>query len=436
VNGLFSPSTYDPDTMANDARLHGIEAWYDIKPELDKDSLNNVFTTTFVICLIGGWMYTFQKHAKRFAHKIALPLKALGRDMSAVSKLEFDNHQFVASTMIEIQYIQNCFAHMKNAIQSFSKYVPREIVLNMTMHRKMAQLGVQPRQISIFFSDIAGFTSICEQLAPTEVLLMLSEYFTAMSNIIVSRQGILLEFIGDAVLAIWGAPHDDPQHGMNCVTATLEMQNRLVEMREAWKAKGLPDIHIRCGLHTDEVFVGNLGAPNRMKYGVMGDGVNLASRLEELNKHYGTKILISDKTCGCFGVADTFVLRHVDRVIVKGRTKKTDLFEVMGEVPDSPWRIGNEGKRASDLPRVQPIADWMHEFVETYESGLDDYFNQDFNDAYSKFSEAHELRLAAMLKLGEQNEDLSCQMLMERCRAFIANPPPPEWDGVHHLTSK
>ena len=115
---------------------------------------------------------------------------------------------------------------------------------------------------------------------------MLSEYFTAMSKIIVETQGILLEFIGDAILAIWNAPEDVPRHACAAIEATLQMQYELVKLREQWTSQGYPEIHIRCGLHTDQVFVGNLGAPERMKYGVMGDGVNLASRLEELNKRY------------------------------------------------------------------------------------------------------------------------------------------------------
>lgn len=177
--------------------------------------------------------------------------------------------------MLEIQYIQQAFYKMKNAINSFSKYVPREIVLNMTLHKKMAKLGVRPRQITIFFSDIAGFTTICESLAPNEILMMLSEYFSAMSKVIVESEGILLEFIGDAILAIWNAPYDVRNHAIACMSATLRMQTELQALRVKWKEKGYPEIHIRCGIHTDSVFVGNLGAPDRMKYGVMGDGVNL-----------------------------------------------------------------------------------------------------------------------------------------------------------------
>ena len=169
---------------------------------------------------------------------------------------------------------------------------------------------------------LAANTSSSQELAPNEILMMLSEYFTAMSKVIIQTEGILLEFIGDAILAIWNAPYDVKKHAIACISATLSMQAELKRLREKWKEKGYPPIHIRCGVHTDSVFVGNLGAPDRMKYGVMGDGVNLASRLEELNKRYGTKNLISDKTFSCEGVLDRFQLRHVDRVVVKGRSKR------------------------------------------------------------------------------------------------------------------
>lgn len=238
---------------------------------------------------------------------------------------------------------------------------------------------------------------------------MLSEYFTAMSKVIVETEGILLEFIGDAILAIWNAPYDVTDHAVACISATLRMQQELETLRVQWKEQGYPEIHIRCGVHTDSVFVGNLGAPERMKYGVMGDGVNLASRLEELNKRYGTKNLISDKTFACDRVSEMFILRHVDRVVVKGRSKSTDLYEVCGFEHE---RIDKK----------------ILNFNKLYEEGMKLYFKMEFSDAFNKFDEAKSLR--------EAEGDESCSLLQGRCVAYMDEPPAEGWDGSSVLTSK
>ena len=151
-----------------------IEAWYDVKEDEDDQANANIITTGFVISLLLGWMYVFHRNSKKFANKIAVPLQIIGNDMRRVSQLTFKDEQTIDTNTLEIQKIQDEFFQMKNAIHSFAKYVPREIVLNMTLHRKMAKLGVIPREITIFFSDIAGFTTICEQLQPNEILKMLS----------------------------------------------------------------------------------------------------------------------------------------------------------------------------------------------------------------------------------------------------------------------
>ena len=386
-----------------------IEAWFDVKPYEDGLAYANLMTTSIVIVLLLSWMVVFHSNATRFAQRISGPLQAISKDMNRVSRLVFKENQAKSSNTIEVQDMQNAFYKMKNAIQSFSKYVPREIVLNMTLHQKMAKLGVVPRTITIFFSDIAGFTSICETLQPNEILKMLSEYFTLMTEVIIDHEGILLEFIGDAILAIWNAPYDIPNHAVACLMATLKMQKALKSLNERWAKIDIPNVSIRCAIHTDEVFVGNLGAPDRMKYGVMGDGVNLASRLEELNKLYGTKHLISDKTYNSLGVKEQFVLRHIDKVVVKGRSKATDLYEII-------------------CVRGEQISESHKEFIRIYSEGMVLYFNREFALAKTKFDEARETK--------ESKIDLSCDLLGSRCANYISNPPPQAWDGASILLSK
>ena len=246
-------------------------------------------------------------------------------------------------------------------------------------------------------------------MEPNEVLFMLSEYFTAMSNVIFDTKGVLLEFIGDAILAIWNAPEDVPNHAAACIEAALRMQEKLMQLRTHWKNKGYPEIHIRCGIHTDEVFVGNLGAPSRMKYGVMGDGVNLASRLEELNKQYGTSTLISDKTFACSGIKELFLLRRRDRVVVKGRKKGTDLYEVVG--------IKNEVKQD------QILCSGM------YNEAMDLYTERNFSEAIEKFE-------GIKKKFDWMSKDIGLELILSRCRGFIVNDPGKDWNGCHVMLTK
>lgn len=217
------------------------------------------------------------------------------------------------ASLYEVKQINKTFQNMASGLQAFSKYVPRDIVLEMLRGGSNTGLGVKPKEITIFFSDIEGFTTICDMMTPNDVLFMLSKYFKVMSNIISKLGGTLLEFIGDAILATWNAPGDVADHASGCIEASLQMQEALVAMCGNddddpadmtpedscyyWRVvRKYPVIKIRCGVHSGCVFVGNLGAPNRMKFGIMGDGVNLASRLEELNKKYATRIIISQNT--------------------------------------------------------------------------------------------------------------------------------------------
>ena len=189
---------------------------------------------------------------------------------------------------------------------------------------------LQPREITIFFSDIAGFTTICEKMKPNALLILLSDYFAAMSTLINSSRGTLLEFIGDAILAVWNAPLTF-QTTLFSLDQSIRMNAYLDKMQPVWSGKGYPPIKIRCGIHTATVFVGNIGSPDRMKYGVLGDGVNLASRLEELNKRYASKIMISINTFNKKKkVNEAFLIRPLDVVAVKGKSEGTAVFEVMG----------------------------------------------------------------------------------------------------------
>jgi adenylate cyclase len=205
--------------------------------------------------------------------------------------------------------------------RAFEHYVSPAIVAEMTAHPGKLVLGGQRRTLTVMFTDLAGFTSMSEGIAPEEVAQILNEHLTLMTRIVLAHGGTIDKFIGDAVMAFWGAPIDDPAHAAHGVQAAIEMQAEMTRFR---REPGRPELHMRIGLNTGPVVVGNLGSKDRFAYTVIGDAVNLAARLEPLNRLYGTPILISEATATAVGGAVR--LRHVDRVKVKGRKEPVEIY--------------------------------------------------------------------------------------------------------------
>ncbi|RKP21322.1 hypothetical protein ROZALSC1DRAFT_27251, partial [Rozella allomycis CSF55] len=202
----------------------------------------------------------------------------------------------------EVRYLESAMSSMTSALRSFSRYVPVDVVT-----------------LLIMFTDIANFTSITEKISPNQLVVLMGEYFSEISGIILESQGIVDKYIGDAVMAFWNAPLSLENHPVIACHAALQCQKRLHELQKRWLKQGFPLIETRIGINTGNALVGNFGAPNRLNYTCIGDSVNLASRLEGLNKLYGTKIIISEFTYE--RVRPYFVCRPLDRVAVKGKTK-------------------------------------------------------------------------------------------------------------------
>jgi adenylate cyclase len=211
--------------------------------------------------------------------------------------------------------------------------------------RRLA-LGGELREITIMFTDLAGFTRISEKMAPDAVSRVLSEHFTAMTDIILAHGGTVIQFIGDAIMAFWGAPLDDPDHRLHAVQAAVGMQRGMAKLRNELAARGLPELHMRIGLNTGTAVVGNMGSQRRFAYSALGDCVNLAARLEGTNKAYGTRILVSGETAK--GVGEAIALRRVDLVRVSG---KTEAVEIFAPADDPAWAAAPEGSLAATGPR-------------------------------------------------------------------------------------
>jgi len=211
----------------------------------------------------------------------------------------------------------------------FAQYVPAPVVARLVERPELMRLGGESRQVTLMFTDLANFTGLSEKLTPEQTMEMLTAYFTAMTPIIHRYQGTVDKFIGDAIMAFWGAPLDDADHAEHAVRAALEMQQAMDRLRAGLLARGLPPIGMRIGLHSGTVVVGHVGSEIRLSYTAIGDAVNLAARLEGANKAFGTGILLSQSTAE--KLPADIRLRPLDDVIVKGKTEPVRVFTPCGD---------------------------------------------------------------------------------------------------------
>lgn len=221
-----------------------------------------------------------------------------------------------------VKYIRN----------TFSKFVSKDVVDELLKNPDLIQLGGSRREITVFFSDVRGFTTLSEALSPEELVKLLNEYLSVMTEIIIDYKGTIDKYMGDAIMAFWGAPVDLEDHAYYACVAALSQMKKLHELQSNWKARNLPSIDIGIGLNTGPAVVGNMGSAQRMDYTCMGDTVNLGSRLEGSNKTYTTNIIISEYTYE--RVKDRVYARELDLVQVKGKTHPVRIYELMGLIND------------------------------------------------------------------------------------------------------
>ncbi len=285
----------------------------------------------------------------------------------------------------------------------FGKYVSPVVIENLIKNPKMINLGGEKRNITIFFSDIRGFTSISEKLEPESLVHLLNDYLTEMTSIIIKDDGLVDKYMGDAIMAFWGAPLDQPDHPEMACYSSIEMVNKLEELKKKWKKEGLPSFDVGIGINSGEAIVGNMGSSSRFDYTAMGDNVNLASRMEGLNKIYCTNIIISENTYKL--VKDKFESRKLDLVRVKGKEKPIFIFELISE--------------------KNKISKNQNDFIKFYESGLKLYFDMNWEKAIKSFEDAIKIV-----------DDEASKIFIVRCKDFMKNPPSKDWDGVYELKTK
>ncbi len=232
---------------------------------------------------------------------------------------------FVSTTLVFYFF---AFSEKRTLKRAFQHYVPPAVVEGIVADPGQLRLGGEKRELTVLFSDIRGFTTLSEAMEPEALVTLMNEYFTAMTDCVFEQRGSLDKYIGDAVMAVFGAPVAQERHALHACRAALAMLASLEELQKGWQVRGLPRIDIGVGINTGPMIVGNMGSASRFNYTVVGDSVNLASRIESLNKQYGTRILLSETTYAL--VRDEFPgLREVDQVRVRGREQPVRLYELV-----------------------------------------------------------------------------------------------------------
>jgi adenylate cyclase len=261
------------------------------------------------------------------------------------------------------------------------------------------------KEVTILFSDIRGYTSLTERMEAAEVVSLLNNYFETMVEAVFNYEGTLDKFIGDALMAVFGAPLPLKNHAWMSVQSALDMRRRLAEFNQNRRIKSQPQIRIGIGISSGEVVSGNIGSQKRMDYTVIGDGVDISSRLEGVTKEYGCDIILSEFTYRL--CQEHIVVRELDRIRVKGKTKPISIYELIGD-------------------RHHPLDNQTHEFLSLYEQGRSAYTDMNFQQAIHYFKEAQRL----------QQDDRAIAVHLERANAYLLSPPPTAWDGVHTMTTK
>lgn len=325
-----------------------------------------------------------------YSHQISRPIIRLAQETKDMVKFNFEKETKIHTHIYEVQIMIDALNATKATLSSFVKYVPKVLVQQLFEKRKIAQLGGEKRKISALFTDIANFTEMSEKLDPEFLMLHLSEYLNALTHRIQDLQGNIDKYIGDAIMAFWSAPLDDSQHAFHACQAILTCQREVQQLNEKWKSEGKPTFPTRFGLNTGTAVVGNMGSSDRLNYTAIGDSINLAARLQTLNKTYHTTAIVSESVYEI--CANQFLFRPLDVVQVRGKQEFTQIYELVAEKPG-----------AKDFP---PSAEQI-ELCDLTWKGYNAFQQKDFKQAeiyYKKISERFP-------------QDEVARIYLERCKA-------------------
>lgn len=343
------------------------------------------------------------------ARGMARPICALAHETDMIRRLELDDPVETRSRVVEVHDLATAIASLKTTLKGLGRYIPRGVVTNMIREGRLPELGGASREVTVMFTDAVGFTSLSELMSPQDLMRKLSSYFEVLTTQIQLQGGTIDKYIGDSVMAVWNGLEEDPDHAVHGCRAALLCGVANDRLNDMWRSYDWPEMHTRFGLHQGEAVVGNIGSRTRMDHTTIGACVNVASRLEGLNKAYGTRILVSGAVHDA--VKHRFLMRAVDLVRPLGSSQALMIFELGAEV-DGDERIA----ATPALRRQYALWDGFH----------DQYQARDWTAAES------------LLKayLAEFPEDRLAHLYRERLSAYASAPPVASWDGVWNVDRK
>ncbi|GAB6125008.1 adenylate/guanylate cyclase domain-containing protein [Humidesulfovibrio idahonensis] len=342
---------------------------------------------------------------------IARTLAKLTYEAERISKLEMDSTEIITSHIDEVDRLGDAVARMRSALLSSCRYLPQSLVRQFIKEGTVPSLGGKRHDITLLFTDVQNFTTLSEGMPPEDLMAAMSEYFEIVGQAILKSGGTIDKFIGDSVMAFWNAPLTTENHVESACLAALRLSLASQELNARREASGGPVMATRVGIHTGTAIVGNVGASDRMSYTALGPVVNLASRLEGLNKFYATKILVShdvrDKA------RHNFLFRSVDVVVPKGVKEPLPIFELIGSMPQSPY-----ADVAAPRARLG--------FCSRWERAMTLYRTVQWEKALEEFTALHEAAPG----------DFVAAMYLQRVRRLLQNKPSKDWKAVQKFMHK
>lgn len=365
---------------------------------------NITFIYSFFILIFAFFL------AYGLAKRISTPIIQLAEEANKIQELNFTSKLVLDSRITEINMLFQAMSSLKNTMQSFSSYIPKTLVRKLLHRKQSVHVGGRTKKVTLMFTDIENFTHISESTPPERLIVHLSEYFEELTDIIMDKNGTIDKYIGDAIMSFWGAPIPDKNQVVHACQAALLCQHRLNELSRTWKRSEKPIFNTRIGLHMGDVIIGNIGSSERMNYTAIGDSVNLCSRLESLNKYYGSKIIVSESIYDI--VRETFLFRQLDVVAVKGKNKAVRIYELVAQLKDGEDYL---------LPTDDEL-----EYCKLFNQAYNMFRTRQWTEAQELFSQITPLH----------SKDYSVNIYIERCKQFAKSPPPKDWDGTVVMQNK
>jgi len=338
------------------------------------------------------------------ARRFSQPLVELAQQTDRIAQFDLTFSDNAPSRIAEISQLSESMTRMKTALSQITKFVPKSLVQDLVRSGTRMEVGGERRLISVVFTDVKDFTTLAEKLPAEELMAQMSEYFDVVVRAVFANGGTVDKYVGDAVFAFWNAPSRQPDHEVLAWRAALAARAASNELNVRWKGLGKPEWYTRLGVHVGDAVVGNVGSSDRLDYTAIGDTVNMGSRLEGLNKVYGTQILASGPIAT--KTASHFHYRPIDIVIPKGALLPIEIFELMAE------RSGDDSACADLIAAWQPV--------------IDQYRKQSWPTALDALR-AFAARYPA---------DEPAKTLRARMEGFLSTAPPPSWDGVTRFENK